>query len=455
MKEKTLSHLLLDKPLSGALDLSFLDELGYRKISSITFHEGYITEITNIPKSVRNFVCKNNLLTTIHIPGNLVHMDVFGNRLRSITSEESSPLKELNIGNNLFDCADITPQLKHFTLLELLNITLTDITKVDLLPLESLKTLYCSNHVSIMHVHEGVTVNPVVLSPESEIMNRLSQYFEYKNTQGTKLMKRLHEISKQYKSRTLIQIKAQEYRETKQLCFACRQPGKGSIFDCKTVPNKANTFTSSTIYTATCGALGTQCKLNIEIHCGNCVEKHEYFSRSKRELQDSEQSIIYQALQSKYELVMPDETVARLKLSEGPQSASSFKRKEEHFRVSEDLYKRMLHPVDAETLKNQLERTNILKGELHLKLGEYEYTESSTSVNNTNMNIIREAHHLRRELMLENQSLRDMKYPFYEIDTIYDTGGNKQTSVLIKSLYKPDNMTTILKPMKMVHWTIV
>ena len=446
-KEKTLTHLKMKEALSGAIDLHFIEELGYRKINSIVFQEGHITEIINLPKSVKILECPSNLLSTFKIPSNLETLNVLGNRLRTITydaSEKSSSLKQLNLGNNLFECLDITPQLKHFTNLESLNIAQTDITKIDLQPLESLKILYCSNHVSILNVREGIVFNPEDASPVSEVMNRLSQYFEYKNVQAVKLQKKLREIGEKNHPKSAKKAKSQEHIATKQSCFACKGLGKGAIFQRKIVSNDNKI---SILYTASCGALFTKCNLNLEIQCGNCIDKYEHLNQAKIELQNTAQAVIQEALQSKYEFVMPDETTARIKSIKIPHSMLSLKEKEEKYNEANEMYRQMLHPVDSVTLLKQTEKTNALKDELQSKLSEYK-DKTKNSI------VIQEARYLQRELTLEYKSLREMEYPYIDVDSIYDTAGNVKASLLIKSKYSPDEQSITVESMKLVHWVI-
>ena len=62
-KNNMVSELHIEDRLHGELDLSILQDNGFKNVTSILFEEGELISISNIPDNLEKLVCPSKLLT--------------------------------------------------------------------------------------------------------------------------------------------------------------------------------------------------------------------------------------------------------------------------------------------------------------------------------------------------------------------------------------------------------
>ena len=106
------------RTLHGSLNLSCLEEFRIRKLKTILFRDGCITELKNIPEGLEILHCEGNLLKEL--------------------SALPTSLKQLHLKSNMLEKLNLSPCKE----LELLHISYNRLSELANLP-ETLQTLLC------------------------------------------------------------------------------------------------------------------------------------------------------------------------------------------------------------------------------------------------------------------------------------------------------------------------
>ena len=272
---KPLKKVNINETLSGDVDLSIFKEMGFGIPEEITFTNGKITNIYNIPEGLLELHCSNNILISIeNIPKSIEVLEVQNNYLKSIDVSALSSLEILNVSHNHLELLDKLPEslielkcthnkLDHLNLsglnnLKLLHISNNSITYIENLP-QNVPDFQMINTPSIEF--RNFNVNTVIGSQENEKYKRkkdfvkaMNDYYKLKD----KYENNLHKLRKRaYKNAPTKKMAKSAVKQVKAPCIKCKRP-TGTIFTVSTDKLIAH-----------CGDETTPCNLNINIYKGD------------------------------------------------------------------------------------------------------------------------------------------------------------------------------------------
>lgn len=101
-KRKTMAELIIDAPLTGVVSLSFLEKSGFNDVVTVRFAPGQMTELVDVPQTVRRIFAANNQLTTIDgFPIGVEHLEVNNNQIGgTVNVARYDMLTHLNVAHN-------------------------------------------------------------------------------------------------------------------------------------------------------------------------------------------------------------------------------------------------------------------------------------------------------------------------------------------------------------------
>lgn len=413
---KSSQRIRLTEPLYGDVNLSILEELGFRNITDITFAKGEITSISGLPDGLISFICPDNYLIELeNLPSSLQHIEIPHNYLITIDVSNLKQLESLIVTDN---------QITHLeNLPESLSRLLCENNKLYYLDLRTcpiIKTLHISNNkiTLIENLPEGIVDFQMENNPSMEFRNsknipalktttddaehikvekkktyveNLHEYFKLKNKYETELGKLKHSA---YKSAPTKQMGKRAVLLVKPKCIKCKRP-VGTIFDNK-----------NRYYTVICGDSVQPCNLNMKIHNGSELNPiYSMLDVFQESLDQIKETIIKRKLDTLFSYVSEDESV-RL-----------FKKELELYNEQSALYKPIFEKYTelyhSEHKKAMIEKKEgdifVLIENIRDLLKEYQKTE--------NPELLKTAMEMQQnELTPELRNLRLMKYEVIGIE---------------------------------------
>lgn len=302
-----ITNLVFKEPLSGSIDFSILKECNFTNITSIQFVPGNITSIINLPDTITELSCPNNLLVELEDLKNsggksLVVLNIPENGLKDLDFQALKNLKSLNINkNNFVVLRDLPPSL------EILECNNNKIKELDLEGVENLKTLHCENNNMLVISHYSYTISDLKMDnnpnleyeenipdPETNqsiaVSEAITHFFEIKNEYEKKRYQQRKDLYKKTASKKSAKKLLQNL---KYKCIHCGNPGtpEGTIFSIK----ERN-------FSASCGA-PNKCNLNIKIFAGYFSNLYSYYKLFRDEIENNKSDIIKQKLDTLFNYV--------------------------------------------------------------------------------------------------------------------------------------------------------
>jgi hypothetical protein len=287
----TLKHDLVELniriPLRGDLDLSVIKEHKMDKVRTLSFAEGEITGIRNIPEGISKLVCAKQLLVELeNLPSSLLYLDCNHNYISRLNFSRVSHLEELHCEDNrITEIVNLPKTTKS------LYCSQNKLVHLDLSTLKELKTLHCSNNPTMIlenvpeDIHELVSENnpmvPIQTTAKGgeektaerrvDFHEALARYFKLKSEYETKLRERRR---KTYKNNP------KKVREIQPKCVSCKRP-VGTIFAADVDG-----------YRAICGDKRHPCKLKIVLKRGHFSLKSDILKTMKEACDEDREKII-------------------------------------------------------------------------------------------------------------------------------------------------------------------
>ena len=407
----SMVDLNISDPLSGEIDFSILDSMGFKKIRSIHLGKGKITDISHIPKTVTQLFCENNILVSLeNLPSTIKEIHCSHNHISQIELTGLSALTILDCAHNeLAELQDIPVSIQR------IYCDNNYIVQLDLDNLVNLKALHCSNNklmiiknlpiqledlkmesnpmAEIDHIARGKSEKKAYddeVEVKIDLVEALHKYFRLKQSYESK---RLDIMRNAYNSAKTKRAGKQKAAKAKIPCINCKQSG-GTVFTVK--DNK---------YIALCGNMETPCNLNIQIFCGYCFNRESILYSYQEILNNSKESIIQQKLDTLFNYISES------------QSAKIFKKEFDNYTRFAQLYKDFLS--EWEDIYKNMHRSELFT----LKQNEiYELLERIQSILNEykqtdNPELLRAAVELQvDELIPKIEFLRKIKYEIMEME---------------------------------------
>ena len=303
--------------LCGDLDFSILKEMGFITVNSIILEEGEITNIINIPETVKVLKCPKNLLTTLPIlPSSLTHLEIPYNYVYNLNFSQVPELKYLNISFNLLKKLENIPKeiveihcqnnsLNYINLyglnnLKVLNISNNNITITENLPknlidfkMDNTPSIEFRNSPSIPLFNNNKNIE--ILNQQTiNYVDSIHEYFKLKQEYENDLYKMKKKV---YSSVTNKKKAIKKTKMVKPKCINCKRP-VGTIFS-----KKENR------YIAICGDIGEPCNLNIEIFNGIYDYNRTLVDSTKKYIEDLKIDIIRHKLDTLFNYIDEKESI--------------------------------------------------------------------------------------------------------------------------------------------------
>jgi hypothetical protein len=423
----TLTELNIQCSLQGDLDLSVLKDK-FKKLDSIVFGKGKITDIRNVPEGVYKLVCSNNLLIHLEgLPGSLLYLDIDGNYFEQFNLSDVPNLEELYCSHNKLENFIEIPKT-----LTILHCEYNNFEYLNLNKLDNLKIVHCSHNDRLLvvenipeNIHEfeskncpfdlETTINYDVDEDEdagddddNKIYSRggeqkkkigyadaLNTYFKLKSKYDKQL---LEQKRKKYK-----EIFAKTASKKSGSQAATRQ--KGTCIHCK---RKVGTkfYTNKEGYFAICGDKQEPCQLNIKLFRGNFFVHEYYMYLYKEQMEKEKEEIIKHKLDTLFGHISEE------------QSVKLFKTKLESFNLTSDLYNEVVkrnndlynNPQKKEDIQKKQKQTFEISDQIQTVLNEYYKNDINNEILKTAVNMY------IRDLLPEIENLRRLKYDTVEVN---------------------------------------
>lgn len=301
---RSKTTLSLNEKLSGEIDLSILKESGFNNVRELIFlKDGEVTSIINIPNSIEQIKCNNQLLTELNfrkpLP-NLKTIECTGNYLTTIDLLNTPNLIELNLSNNKLESVENIPRK-----IEKIILDNNYIKRIQLTNLEQLHTFHISNNKTVIIEGLPKTVadfvsenNPYieVVKGDDETSKKkafkkmnyieiLDEFFKLKKKYEENLKKQKHSLYDKFKKKGMQKQGKKAIKTIIAKCANCNQKG-GTVFQKK-----------DGVYTAYCNNKQTPCDLKLEIVAEQSYNNEDDLELYENGLKQIEQEIIILKLQ--------------------------------------------------------------------------------------------------------------------------------------------------------------
>lgn len=305
-KNTMASELHMEDRLHGELDLSILEENGFKNVTSLIFEEGELTTIRNIPDNLEKLVCPYNLLTELSdLPTSLGYLDIQGNYLSELDMLSIPNLTYLNINENQISSLEPLPKK-----LEALFANNNKLKSIDFQDVKNIKTVHVSsNPITVVRnmpdsVEDFVSEynssvrfeNSVIpgekeksrtkdqdTTPKKSFEEALKAYYSMKNEYETGRKNAIKKIYKKYEDKTEARAKINDYKHP---CIKCGR-AINTMF-----------FTKETQLHAKCGDEASPCNLRIELELGTYTHLQKELVELKDAIEDGKKNFIILKLNS-------------------------------------------------------------------------------------------------------------------------------------------------------------
>lgn len=349
-QKKTLKELNFPDKMSGDLDLTELTNRGFNNINTINIGKGNITELLNLPSSIKKLYCSDNLLVELSgLPRQLEELHINNNHITTLDLKDLTELLVLNCSSNKLVQIDNLP--KSLTKLYCVN---NNILTIDLRNLHNLRELDITANANSLHIlnipslevfkydqDKMVTVShipndkPMYLyggngdddsmdtASKRNYLEDLNEYFKMKTLYETNYKQRKE---KAYNSALLkgntIKNSKKMASKVAPLCINCSAVG-GTNF--RKVDGK---------YSAICNGLNKKCNLNIKIFTGVHYNFDDLFKEYSKEIENTKQEIIIQKMNTLFNYIKDELTTDKFK-----KVLKDYSTKNEIFRDLTTVYK--------------------------------------------------------------------------------------------------------------------
>ena len=298
------------RTLHGSLNLSCLEEFRIRKLKTILFRDGCITELKNIPEGLEILHCEGNLLKEL--------------------SALPTSLKQLHLKSNMLEKLNLSPCKE----LELLHISYNRLSELANLP-ETLQTLLCDhNQIRVLDLKPNIhlTILRCQDNPELVLRKTGTTSIEWKTAKSNHKFRedlgKFFQIKSQYekKIKELREKQSENKKPLKELpkCVGCEKP-VGMVFSLK---NRK--------YQARCGG-NPPCEWKIEIARGQYAPREDVLYTYLEDVETMKQKIIEHKMVTLFRH-MSEQKAAELFQEQMKAYESANKYLEEIMREQKNLY---------------------------------------------------------------------------------------------------------------------
>lgn len=477
------NHNIKLENLTGDVDLQIIKQYVKDDITELSLENGNITNIENIPETLKSLNLQNNLLESFSLSislKKLQKLNLVNNLITDIDLTFVPNVIDLNLSNNQLNEITNIPST-----IVILNISHNNITQLDLTGLNNLKSLICNNNklVSIKNIPKNlqeisyyenplkeiqeltdlpnihVQSNPnkkskiqkkhapkqTKLKPQTSEENETTQveykdaiyeYFKLKKEYETNLKKKRDDLKRKFKKTQNEKRFKKEMETFKGICIGCKK-NVGSIF------TKKNGY-----YIAICGNGGrTPCSLNIKIYNGQYYDFFEDMHMFKERMNSSKQDIIKQKMDVLFHFANDTKAMEKFK-----NVFEEYKDNNASFTVLFEKYQLIYNnPSKMELIHLKNEKINEIINNIEEMMDEYKK-------NPLNKTFLQDAIHKQyNELTPELESLRNLKYEFIDVINTYVTNSQNyecKESVLIEKEHSFEKFIYMVEEPKVIDFSV-
>lgn len=266
------------RTLHGSLNLACLEEFRVRKLKTILFRDGCITDLKNIPDGIELLHCEGNLLRELPaLPASLKQLHLKSNLIEKLNLSPCKQLESLTVSYNRLTELPNLPET-----LQTLLCDHNQIRTLDLKPNIHLTILHCQNNpdLTLHHIPESV------VQGEYPVLRKTgASSIESKSIKSNEKLK--EDLGKYFQIKTQYEKKYKQLRETRTQelpkCIGCQKP-VGMLFSSKYRK-----------YQARCGG-NPPCEWKIEIARGQYVPREDVLYTYLQDVESMKQKIIEQKM---------------------------------------------------------------------------------------------------------------------------------------------------------------
>ena len=391
----------INESLDGPIDLFSLHD---SDIEEIHFVDGTISQLENLPNSLKKIVINRNKLNEIPRLPNLVHLEANDNELTHVNLKDLSNLVSLYLNNNkINDIQNIPPSLK------VLYISGNELRNLDLHGANSCTTVNCLNNMMLEQIISGKQFSDPYFKLEKDphtriimmnggakssidVKSAVENYYKLKKQYEDNKIKLIEKIKSKDISK---QKKIKEIRNAQFKCVNCGKEG-GTIF------KKDDNYLK-----AMCGNKTDPCKLNIKILSSMSLSEND-IRETQAEVNAAKQNIIKLKMDTLFGYITEEESI------------KNFEKNVEIIKKNSVLEK----TLSIYEMQNESKQVSLIKKKMDTVYAEMASIRELLNEYGTTKN-----KRLLKDIALKHQSINDiltvvrsMKYPIHEVveETVYD-----------------------------------
>jgi hypothetical protein len=413
-----IEYINIDKKLFGVLDFSILN-VNHHNVNHIFIGEGNITEILNLPQSLKKLECSNNLLSSLsNLPQGIVEVNVSHNMITKLDLKQLSKLQKLNCSwNRLNTLNDIPDSITD------INVNNNNIVEIDLSGLDYLESLDCANNtgITLKNVPPGIELNIDMKGGATNIEDEdnenkyedvLNKYFKLKS----EYTNNAYNIRNNYYKGVL---KNKKTSKTIPLptCVRCKKKG-GTIFSKK-----------KDIYYAVCGNKNICFEIEIDTKSKTIRNIEESMNQSKTIVESRKDEIIKHKMDTLFGYINKEE------------SSNVFIKKVEKYAIDTAKYEECLNKYN--NVFHNLEKDELIQSNeraINELIEEINVTNLKLSHDVNNRIIIHDLVELQIKVANMSKEVMKIKYETNEVSIkIDEKDDNIKKSKVVQSIVKFQN----------------
>jgi hypothetical protein len=395
IESNNITEVVINIPLYGTIDLSFMEDDKYKYMRTLIFSEGKITDLIHVPRNITKLIIAKNLLIELNdLPSSLYYLNFSENYLKNIDLTRLNSLETLHGEKNHLETIKLSGES-----MQSLFLQFNQLKELDVKDFRELRELNVSN-------------NPLIIVKNAEKLPLLTEYIS-DNNHISKMSTPIIDVNDEKEKVELIDysialnkyfsLKSRYESETKELltkgdnprCLKCKKKG-GSLFSNKDMH-----------YSLMCGNKNNPCSLKIKLFRGDFEQFETIIKICERTVQQDKNDIIIQKLDSLFNYKSAEESVARFK-----ELLEIYNENNMHYtnllKDYNDIYHNEERLSKIKKINNEIYKVN---QELQKAFDTYSETN--------NKEILKEAmSKYVNDLMPEVHNLQKTKYEVSEIETI-------------------------------------
>jgi hypothetical protein len=403
MGGKKENQCYVNEPLDGPIDLFSLHDSG---VEELHFVDGTISQLENLPNSLKKIVINGNKLKEIPRLPNLVHLEANDNKLTHVNLKDLNNLVSLYLNNNrINDIQNIPASLKA------LYISGNELRNLDLNGANSCTTVNCLNNSMLEQIIRGKQFSDPYFKldkdPHTKIIVQMAGGAK-SSIDVKSAVENYYKLKKQYedhKTKLIEKIKSKDISKQKKIkeirnaqfkCVNCGKEG-GTIF------KKDDGYLK-----AICGNKMDPCKLNIKILSSMTLSEND-IHEMEAEVNAAKQNIIKLKMDTLFGYITEEESIKK------------FEKNVEIIKKNNVLEKTLASIFEVQ---NDSKQVNLIKKKMDTVYAEMANIRELLNEYSTTKN-----KRLLKDIALKHQSINDiltvvrsMKYPIHEVveETVYD-----------------------------------